>query len=113
MKLLSRAEEVILLTIMKLGDQAYGVSIRERIHQDSGDLWSFASIYTPLDKLKRKGYVEKIKGEPTSERGGKSKYYYRVSAEGEKALICIHETHQKFWSGVPLLKAEAKEDKSV
>ena len=78
MKFLTRSEETILLTILKLKDNAYGVSIRERIYQDTGDKWSFASIYQPLDKLLRKEYVRKIKGEPTAERGGKSKFFYDV-----------------------------------
>jgi DNA-binding PadR family transcriptional regulator len=101
MKLLSRAEEVILLTILKLEDEAYGVNIREQIHKDSGDLWSFASIYSPLDKLRRKGFVEKEKGSPLPERGGKSKYYYRVTKEGKNALLKIREAQERFWSGLP------------
>jgi DNA-binding PadR family transcriptional regulator len=110
MKLLARAEEVILLTILKLEDEAYGVNIREQIHKDSGDLWSFASIYSPLDKLRRKGFVEKEKGTPQPERGGKSKYYYRVTQEGRQALIRIREAQEKFWSGIPkiALKKETK-----
>ena len=101
MKLLSRAEEVILLTILKLEHEAYGVNIREQIHKDSGDLWSFASIYSPLDKLRRKGFVEKEKGLPIPERGGKSKYYYRVTKEGKNALLNIREAQERFWSGIP------------
>jgi len=104
MKLLSRAEEIILLAILKLGQNAYGVKIRELIHEDTGDLWSFASIYTPLDKLTRKKYVIKVKGIPTSERGGKSKYLYRVTELGERALREILEAHQQFWSGVEIAK---------
>lgn len=101
MRWISRYEEIILLTILKLGESAYGVSIRNQILQDSGDLWSFASIYTPLDQLKRKGFVQKFKGEPTSERGGKSKYFYKLTEEGKKALLEIQDTQKKFWLGIP------------
>jgi PadR family transcriptional regulator, regulatory protein PadR len=101
MKLLSRSEEILLLTILKLGDFAYGVNIREQIFKDSGNEWSFASIYTPLDKLTRKHYIEKIKGKPTSERGGKSKYYYQVTELGIDALKQIQEAQKQFWNGVP------------
>lgn len=111
MKLLSRAEEVILLTILKLDDKAYGVNIREQIQKDSGDLWSFASIYSPLDKLYRKGFVRKEKGTPLPERGGKSKYYYRLTGEGMQALLKIREAQEKFWSGLPEL-ALKKESES-
>ena len=106
MKLLSRAEEIILLTILKLGDNAYGVSIREQIHLDTGDKWSFASIYTPLDKLTKKKYVIKVKGEPSAARGGKSKYLYEVTAEGKQALKEIREAHEQFWAGVPKMALE-------
>ena len=101
MNLLSRAEEIILLTILKLGDEAYGVSIREQIFKDTGREWSFASIYSPLDKLNRKQFVRKIKGEPTAERGGKSKYYYEVTEQGLEALREIRDAHDRIWSGIP------------
>lgn len=106
MKTLSRAEEVILIIILKLGDNAYGVTIREQIYNDTGDKWSFGSIYSPLDKLNRKGFVKKIKGDPSPERGGKCKFFYEVTPEGKRALIKIRKTHQKIWSGVPQFSLE-------
>ena len=101
MKLLSRAEEIILLSILKLGDQAYGVSIHRQIETDTGDAWSFASIYTPLDKLTQKGYVEKVAGEPTAERGGKRKFYYRLREPGKEALREIRKATNSVWSNLP------------
>jgi len=101
MKTLSRAEETILLTILKLEDSAYGVSIREQISKDTGQEWSFASIYTPLDKMRRKGFVKKIKGNPLPERGGKSRYFYEVTPSGIQSLIELRESQQKIWAGVP------------
>ena len=106
MKLLSRAEEIILLSILKLKNNAYGVSIREQIHRDTGDRWSFASIYTPLDRLNRKKFAQKIKSEPLPERGGKSRFYYQVTPEGKKALLKIQEAQKKIWFGIPDLKIE-------
>lgn len=101
MKMLSRAEEIILITILKLGENAYGVSIREQIFKDTGDYWSFGSIYTPLDKLVRKKYAKKEKGIPSPERGGKSKYFYRVTLEGKAALRDIRDAQDRLWSGLP------------
>lgn len=106
MKLLSRAEEIILLSILKLDNYAYGVSIREQIHRDTGDEWSFASIYKPLDKLNRKRFVQKIKSDPLPERGGKSRFYYEVTQDGKRALTKLIEAQQKIWSGVPDIKLE-------
>lgn len=101
MNLISRNEEFILLTILKLRDQAYGVSIRRQIKEDTDETWSFASIYQPLDKLLRKGFVQKVKGEPTAERGGKSKFYYFLTPEGKQALLAVQERHDRLWRDVP------------
>ena len=107
MRLLSRAEEAVLLAVLKLGRDAYGVSIRGQIQKDTGIEWSFASIYTPLDKLTHKKYVKKIKGEPSPERGGKSRYYYRVTLDGRRALVRIREFQQSIWSRVPDISLES------
>ena len=109
MKAISRAEETIMITILKLGDSAYGVSIREHIQKDTGEKWSFASIYTPLDKLKRKGLVKKMRGESLPVRGGKSKYFYRVTPAGKKVLKKAWEKQQKLWSNVPLPGMDVKQ----
>ena len=103
---LTRSEEMILVTILKLKNNAYGVSIRDQIHKDTGEKWSFASIYQPLDKLARKEFVRKIKGEPTAERGGKSKFYYEVTPEGKNVLLEIRKAHDNVWAGVPLVVLE-------
>ena len=101
MNLLSRSEEIILVAILKLGKSAYGVSIREQISKDTGDEWSFASIYQPLMRLTRKKYVSRTKGNPLSERGGKSKYFYELTAEGKRALLEIKTSHESVWRGAP------------
>ena len=100
-KFMTRNEEVILLTILKLENNAYGVSIRKQIYQDTGDNWSFASIYQPLDNLVRKKYVRRKKGDPTAKRGGKSKFYYEATPEGIKNLKLIKKAHEQVWTGIP------------
>jgi PadR family transcriptional regulator PadR len=105
-KFMTRNEEIILLTILKLKGNAYGVSIREQIFQDIGDKWSFASIYQPLDNLVRKRYVRRVKGDPTARRGGKSKFYYEVTPEGFKHLKILKKAHEQVWSIVPELSLE-------
>lgn len=102
MKLLSRAEEIILLAVLKLEGNAYGISIRELIRKSSGTEWSFASIYDPLNKLTRKGYVIKYKGDPLPERGGRYKCLYEITNEGKKALLKIYRVHEKIWDNVPI-----------
>lgn len=94
-KFMTRNEEIILLPILKLKGNAYGVSIRRQIYQDMGDKWSFASIYQPLDNLVRKKYVRRIKGDPTARRGGKSKFYYEVTPDGKRNLQKIKKAHEQ------------------
>ena len=102
MKLLSRSEEIILLAVLKLEGNAYGISIRELIRKSTGTEWSFASIYDPLNKLTRKGYVRKFRGEPLPERGGRHKYLYEMTTDGKKALLKIYRIHEKIWEDVPI-----------
>ena len=101
MKLLSRAEELILLTILKLEDKAYGVAIRENLNQETSTEWSFGSIYTPLNKLTRKHLVIKTYSDPTPERGGRRKCIYRVTGKGISVLREIHKVQSLVWSGLP------------
>lgn len=106
MKLLSRAEEIVLLIVLKLKGNAYGVTIRERIKKETGTTWSFGSIYMPLNKLARKGFVKKNTGDPTSERGGRSKCLYEVTGEGMTALAAIRRVQENLWTDVPDLLFE-------
>ncbi|MCP4726352.1 MAG: hypothetical protein GY863_15010, partial [bacterium] len=71
MKLLSRTEEIILATVCKLGEKAYGVTISDHIAQKTGLNWKFGSIYSPLGRLVDNGYLRALEGEPTPERGGR------------------------------------------
>ena len=101
MKLLSRSEEIVLITILKLKDDAYGVAIRKKLKEETGTLWSFGSIYTALNTLTRKRYVKKSRGEPTAERGGRHKCIYAVSPDGKRALKEIKKIQDNIWSNLP------------
>lgn len=89
MVLLSRSEEIVLLAIWKLNENAYGVTIREQVSKDTGHEWSFGAIYKPLKKLAHRLYVEKRSSEPFAERGVREirKIYKAVwTEEGELAF---------------------------
>jgi len=98
MILLSRSEEIVLLAIWKLKDNAYGVSLREMISQGTDHDWSFGSVYKPLKQLLHKGYVKKSSSEPRSERGGRTRYLYTLTPDGEEALKQIRKIYKAFWS---------------
>ena len=104
MKLLSRIEEIILLSIWRLGDRAYGMAIREEVIKATGKKWLLGAIYGPLGRLHKNGYVLTLMGEPTPERGGRSKVYYRVSREGIKALREIKRVNSLVWNDIEELE---------
>ena len=100
MKLLSRNEEIVLLAIWKLKENAYGVTIRELVSELTGYQWKFGAVYVPLDKLTLKGYVKKSLSSPTPERGGRSKCMYELTSTGKMALKQIKEVNDALWSGI-------------
>jgi len=103
MRLLSRKEEMILLAVWKLQDNAYGVTIREYIEKMTGVKWLFGAIYNPLGRLVELGHVESYESDPVAERGGRRKTLYRLTPSGKKELIRIRELHTAMWEDVPSL----------
>lgn len=98
MNILSRSEEIVLLAVWKLQDNAYGVPIRDQVSRDTRQEWSFGAVYKPLKQLLHKGYVEKNATAPFAERGGRSKYMYTLTPDGRKALREIRKIHQALWT---------------
>ena len=98
MILLSRSEEIVLLAIWKLKDNAYGVTIRELVSTETSHDWSFGAIYKPLKKLVHKSFVDKSESEPLSERGGRTKFLYTLTEEGMNALKEIKKINEKIWN---------------
>src|SRR5947209_1807069 len=83
---LGRFEEIVLLALVRLRENAYGVTIRREIAERTGRDVSFGAVYTTLERLQRKGYVSSRVGDPTPERGGRAKRYFRIEASGTRAL---------------------------
>ncbi len=104
MKLLSRIEEIILLSIWRLENNAYGMTIREEIIKITGKDWLLGAIYGPLGRLQKNRYVNTFKGDPSPERGGRSKMYYRLTKDGIKALKEIEHVNSILWDGIKELK---------
>ncbi len=94
----------VLLAVMRLGDDAYGVPIADAIEEASGREINPGSIYITLDRLEEKGLVTSRVGESTPERGGRAKTYFRVTGKGVRAVRGAQRTLVKLWSGVPQLK---------
>ena len=103
MRLLSRKEEMILLAICKLQNNAYGVTIREYIEKKTNVKWLFGAIYNPLGRLVDWNYVEAKESDPVSVRGGRRKTLYRITDEGKKALLSVRELNNTMWLDNPSL----------
>ena len=79
-------EQLVLLAILQLGDDAYGVTIAQILRDKAGRDLAMATVYTTLESLEGKGYLDSHLGDPTAARGGKRKRFFRVNAAGERAV---------------------------
>jgi DNA-binding PadR family transcriptional regulator len=90
MNRLGQFEQLLLLALVRLGDDTYGVPIKEEIEARTGRTVSPGAVYTALDRLETRGLVRSRLGEPTPERGGKRKRTYRLTAKGSEAIAQAH-----------------------
>jgi len=95
-------ETILILAVLRLGDNAYGVSIRHELLTRAEKDVAIGAIYTALERLERKGFVESHLGEPTSIRGGRAKRYYRLTCRGLKTFNDTHRAIQGLMVGLNL-----------
>ena len=86
MKTLGGNDELLLLTILTLKDNAYGATIMKHLGEVTGKEWSIGAIYDPLYRMEKNGYIRSQLTVPTNERGGRSKRVYQVTRVGLEAL---------------------------
>jgi len=99
-KFISRSEEYILLAIVRLRKGAYGVAIRNRLKQDTGETWAFGAVHVMLSRLEKKGLLESYLAEPTPQRGGRSKRIYTMTSLGRQTLEQIKKVQDRVWSDI-------------
>jgi PadR family transcriptional regulator PadR len=104
-KYLGEFEQMILLAILRLKQDAYGTTIRQLLAQDINRDVTIGALYTTLDRLEKKGLVISAMGEATNERGGRAKKYFSVSADGQRALKRSKEALTNLWQGIALAEA--------
>ncbi len=97
MKFLTRREELILLSIGNLKDDAYLVAIREHLSSVMGKKWSISTIHIPLRRLEKAGYIDAFFGEATAVRGGRRKKIYKISSKGMEALSEYKKVNDVLW----------------
>jgi PadR family transcriptional regulator, regulatory protein PadR len=95
-------ESMLLLAVLRLGEQAYGVTIRHELLTKANKDVAIGAIYTGLERLARKGFVKSRLGDPTSARGGRAKRYYRLTARGLKMLNETQRAIQGLMAGLSL-----------
>src|SRR3989337_626227 len=94
-------EELVLLVVGSLTDKAYGVAIKDALEEQTGRPPSIGALHSALYRLDDKGYLTSTEGGATTERGGRRKKFYQLSASGKKALKAAHELRMAFSSRVP------------
>jgi PadR family transcriptional regulator PadR len=106
MSVLTRNEETIMIALCRLGGDAHGSTLHEKMTELTGKSLVYGTLYNSLEYLIRKGFVSSTKGEPTPERGGKRKSIYTVTPEGREALLETRKLQDRLWKGMS--KADLK-----
>jgi DNA-binding PadR family transcriptional regulator len=101
---LGEMELMVLLALMRLGEDAYGVPISRELRVRTGREVALGSLYAALERLEEKGYVSSTLGEPTPERGGRAKRYFRVTGSGLQAVEQTRTALMNLWTGLPSLE---------
>src|SRR6202166_3392655 len=104
---LGEFEHIVVLALLRLSDRAYGVTVRQEIASRISREVSIGAIYATLERLERKGYVKSALGDPTPERGGRSKRYFHVTAKGVAAVNRTHRALHSMREGLNLIERYA------
>jgi PadR family transcriptional regulator, regulatory protein PadR len=102
---LGEFEHIVVLALLRLEDRAYGVTVRQEIESRTHREASIGAVYTTLDRLETKGYVKSRRGDPTPERGGRSKRFFRVTAKGMAAMNRTQCALQNMSQGLDLIRS--------
>ena len=103
---LGNFELMVLLAILQVGEDAYGVPIGRTLEDSTKREVSLGSIYAALERLEQKGLVSSQLGAPTAERGGRAKNYFAVTARGVRVVRDTQDALTNLWRGLPQLKKQ-------
>ncbi len=101
MNFLPKIEEILLLAIWKLKDNAYGTTIIEQVEKDTGSSWVSGSVYSALTRLKKNKYINTVKIEKSSDQIGRPRIYYELTESGLQKLYAAQKVTSMMWDGVP------------
>jgi DNA-binding PadR family transcriptional regulator len=97
-------ELMVILAVIRLGEDAYGVPICREIEAQTGREVAVGSVYATLERLEEKGFVSSELGQPTAERGGRAKRYFRISTNGLREVRRTQRSLINMWRGLPQLE---------
>jgi PadR family transcriptional regulator len=97
---------MLLLALLRLGDDAYGVTIARELEEQTNREVVVASVYATLERLQERGLVTSSLGESTPERGGRAKRYFRITKAGIREVRDARQSLMNLWKGLPELKGE-------
>jgi DNA-binding PadR family transcriptional regulator len=101
---LGELDLVIMLALLRLGDDAYGVPIAREIEQQTGRSVAFGTVYATLERLQERGLVRASLGDATPERGGRAKRYFHATPAGLRAVRQARQSLIRLWSGPRVLE---------
>ena len=101
MKFLSRSEEFVLLAVLYLQEEAYGVAIRNQLRKMTGESWAFGAVFVTLSRLEKKQMLRSRLADPSPRRGGKSKRIYGLTVDGFEELAKVRKVQTAAWKTVP------------
>ncbi len=105
---LGEFEEVVMLTVGVLFNEAYGVAIKKEIENRLSRKVSVGALQSALKRLEQKGYLDSRSGESTQERAGRPKRYFTITASGKKAIVYTRNVRNELWDAIPKLAFELK-----
>jgi PadR family transcriptional regulator, regulatory protein PadR len=97
---LGEFEALVLMAILRLKSDAYGMRVHQELQERAGRRCSYGALYTTFDRLEQKGYISSWVGEPTPERGGRAKKYFRLDNVGKAALREAYQASRRMSEGL-------------
>ena len=111
MDIITRLEEAILIAILRLAENAYGVTINKQVSESLKKNYSMVALYFSLDQLLRKGYVKKTAKTFYQKKGGRSRTYYNLTNRGKEALEEVRAHQKSLWDGITEMAFDIKKSK--
>ena len=102
---LGEFEHLVLLSVLHLGDDAYGVTVRRHLKNTIDRDVAIGALYSTVERLEKKGLITSKKGESSAERGGKAKRYFKLTQDGITNLKCTKIKLERMWERLPSLFA--------